>query len=187
MDRRAVTKADVQSLLQSAGFTRSNPYYIVPQGRVTALCNVRDEQRLELLKEVAGTRLYEEHRTESLRIMQETITKRAQIDELLAGIRTRLEELVGERDALERHIALDRQKRTCQAMLFERERTEIGDALHELEESNAPAEMAVEEGDSEARLVRVQKEIQEANRELAALQVMLTFIPLVERTRAASG
>lgn len=28
------SKADVMSMLESAGFSRSNPYYIVPQGRV---------------------------------------------------------------------------------------------------------------------------------------------------------
>lgn len=62
------------NLLQSAGFSKSNPYYIVPQGRITALTNARDQERLQLLKEVAGTRVYEEHREESLKIMQETGT-----------------------------------------------------------------------------------------------------------------
>jgi structural maintenance of chromosome 3 (chondroitin sulfate proteoglycan 6) len=60
------------SLLESAGFSRANPYYIVPQGRITSLCNAKDPERLALLKEVAGTRVYEQRRTESLNIMQET-------------------------------------------------------------------------------------------------------------------
>ena len=29
-------KSDVMNLLESAGFSRSNPYYIVKQGKVTA-------------------------------------------------------------------------------------------------------------------------------------------------------
>ena len=29
-----VTKTDVMNLLESAGFSRSNPYYIVKQGKV---------------------------------------------------------------------------------------------------------------------------------------------------------
>ncbi len=60
------------SLLESAGFSRSNPYYIVPQGRVTSICNAKDQDRLQLLKEVAGTRVYEQRRQESLKIMNET-------------------------------------------------------------------------------------------------------------------
>jgi chromosome segregation ATPase len=42
----------VSSLLESAGFSRSNPYYIVQQGKVNHLTLMRDEQRLDLLKEV---------------------------------------------------------------------------------------------------------------------------------------
>jgi len=34
MDRKSTSKGEVMSMLESAGFSRSNPYYIVPQGRV---------------------------------------------------------------------------------------------------------------------------------------------------------
>jgi structural maintenance of chromosome 3 (chondroitin sulfate proteoglycan 6) len=36
LDKKSVSKADVMNLLESAGFSRANPYYIVPQGRVSA-------------------------------------------------------------------------------------------------------------------------------------------------------
>lgn len=35
LDRKSASKADVMNLLESAGFSKSNPYYIVPQGRVS--------------------------------------------------------------------------------------------------------------------------------------------------------
>lgn len=35
LDRKSVTKAEVMNFLESAGFSKSNPYYIVPQGRVS--------------------------------------------------------------------------------------------------------------------------------------------------------
>jgi RecF/RecN/SMC N terminal domain len=34
LDKKSSSKADVMNLLESAGFSKSNPYYIVPQGRV---------------------------------------------------------------------------------------------------------------------------------------------------------
>lgn len=34
IDRKSSSKAEVMNLLESAGFSRANPYYIVPQGRV---------------------------------------------------------------------------------------------------------------------------------------------------------
>jgi structural maintenance of chromosome 3 (chondroitin sulfate proteoglycan 6) len=37
LDKKSASKADVMSLLESAGFSKSNPYYIVPQGRVRRL------------------------------------------------------------------------------------------------------------------------------------------------------
>ena len=40
---------------------------------------MKDQDRLNLLKEVAGTTVYEERRLESLRIMQETSNKQEQI------------------------------------------------------------------------------------------------------------
>lgn len=40
--------------------------------QITHLTNVSDRERLNLLKEVAGTKVYEQKRTESTRIMEET-------------------------------------------------------------------------------------------------------------------
>jgi structural maintenance of chromosome 3 (chondroitin sulfate proteoglycan 6) len=40
---------------------------------------MKDQDRLNLLKEVAGTTVYEERRSESLKIMQETANKQEQI------------------------------------------------------------------------------------------------------------
>lgn len=64
--------SDILSLLESAGFSRSNPYYIVMQGQVAQITKMSPAERLELLKEVAGTRVYDERRAESLKIMKET-------------------------------------------------------------------------------------------------------------------
>jgi structural maintenance of chromosome 3 (chondroitin sulfate proteoglycan 6) len=36
LDKKSVTKAEVNNLLESAGFSKANPYYIVPQGRVSS-------------------------------------------------------------------------------------------------------------------------------------------------------
>jgi structural maintenance of chromosome 3 (chondroitin sulfate proteoglycan 6) len=38
LDRKSVTKQDVLNMLEAAGFSRANPYYIVPQGRVSSKC-----------------------------------------------------------------------------------------------------------------------------------------------------
>lgn len=57
LNRKRVTKQEVSSLLESAGFSKSNPYYIVQQGKVSTLTLMKDDERLDLLKEVAGTKV----------------------------------------------------------------------------------------------------------------------------------
>ena len=57
LNGKRVTKQEVSSLLESAGFSKSNPYYIVQQGKVSTLTLMKDVERLNLLKEVAGTKV----------------------------------------------------------------------------------------------------------------------------------
>uniref|UniRef100_D8PZC5 Structural maintenance of chromosomes protein n=1 Tax=Schizophyllum commune (strain H4-8 / FGSC 9210) TaxID=578458 RepID=D8PZC5_SCHCM len=121
LDKKSASKADVMNLLESAGFSKSNPYYIVPQGRITALTNAKDHERLALLKEVAGTKVYEQRRTESLRIMAETDTKRGKINELLDYIESRLTELEEEKEELRQFQDKDRERRCLEYALHQRE------------------------------------------------------------------
>ncbi|XMA19646.1 hypothetical protein WAI453_012437 [Rhynchosporium graminicola] len=135
LDRKNATKTDVMNLLESAGFSRSNPYYIVPQGRVTALTNMKDPERLNLLKEVAGTQVYEARRTESLKIMTETNNKRAKIDELLDYIKERLAELEEEKEELRGYQEKDKDRRCLEYAFYHREQTALAQALEEIEEA----------------------------------------------------
>ncbi|KAI1337754.1 condensin complex component SMC3 [Xylariaceae sp. FL0016] len=135
LDKKVVTKTDVANLLEAAGFSRSNPYYIVPQGRVTALTNMKESDRLNLLKEVAGTQVYESRRTESLKIMTETNNKREKIDELLDYIKERLAELEEEKEELRGFQDKDRERRCLEYAYHHKDQVAVQDALDELEES----------------------------------------------------
>jgi structural maintenance of chromosome 3 (chondroitin sulfate proteoglycan 6) len=89
------SNADFQNLLESAGMSRSNPYYIVQQGRINHLMKQKKSERLGLFQEIAGTRTYDDRRAESLKIMKETDGKREQIraiEEVLEGRLVELEE-----------------------------------------------------------------------------------------------
>ncbi|KAJ7109178.1 RecF/RecN/SMC [Mycena epipterygia] len=134
LDKKSASKADVMNLLESAGFSKSNPYYIVPQGRITALTNAKDTERLALLKEVAGTKVYEQRRSESLRIMSETDAKRTKINELLDYIESRLTELEEEKEELKEFQDKDKDRRCLEYALYQRELEEVGEALEEIEE-----------------------------------------------------
>ncbi|KAJ7273514.1 structural maintenance of chromosome protein 3 [Mycena haematopus] len=134
LDKKSASKAEIMGLLESAGFSKSNPYYIVPQGRITALTNAKDTERLALLKEVAGTKVYEQRRSESLRIMAETDAKRTKINELLDYIESRLTELEEEKEELKEFQDKDKDRRCLEYALYQRELEEVGEALEEIEE-----------------------------------------------------
>ncbi|KAL2919885.1 Structural maintenance of chromosomes protein 3 [Polyrhizophydium stewartii] len=134
LDRKSVTKSEVMNLLESAGFSRSNPYYIVPQGRIMSLTNAKDHERLHLLKEVAGTKVYEQRRHESVKIMEETALKQTKIDELLEYIDERLQELEKEKEELQKYQTAERERRGLEYSIYSQEQLETTEALAELEE-----------------------------------------------------
>jgi structural maintenance of chromosome 3 (chondroitin sulfate proteoglycan 6) len=179
LDRKNATKTDVMNLLESAGFSRSNPYYIVPQGRVTALTNMKDAERLTLLKEVAGTQVYEARRTESLKIMTETNNKRAKIDELLDYIKERLSELEEEKEELRGYQEKDKERRCLEYAFYHREQVALANALDEIEE----VRLGGVEGTDENReaFIEGERTINELEVEIKQLQRDMDLLNLERR------
>ncbi|KAJ5129909.1 Chromosome segregation protein SudA [Penicillium bovifimosum] len=174
LDRKNATKNDVMNLLESAGFSRSNPYYIVPQGRVTALTNMKDSERLVLLKEVAGTQVYEARRSESLKIMNETNSKRAKIDELLDYINERLAELEEEKDELRSFQEKDKERRCLEYTIYSLEQQEIGKVLNEIEERR---QNGVEDADNNRdQFVEGEKAMAQIDAEIAECRQQIEFL-----------
>lgn len=176
LDRKNATKTDVMNLLESAGFSRSNPYYIVPQGRVTTLTNMKDAERLNLLKEVAGTQVYESRRTESLKIMAETNNKREKIDELLKYIQDRLSELEEEMEELRGYQEKDKERRCLEYTFYHREQVALGEALEDLDEKRQSGIEGTDESreafvNGERSIAALDTEISTMKRELELLKI----------------
>ena len=174
LDRKNATKSDVMNLLESAGFSRSNPYYIVPQGRVTALTNMKDAERLNLLKEVAGTQVYEARRTESLKIMTETNNKREKIDELLNYIKERLNELEEEKEELRDYQEKDKDRRCLQYSIDHREQVAINEELEKLDDQRQTG--IDDTDDHQDRFIQGEKELAEINAQIGELKQQVQFL-----------
>ena len=121
------------------------------QLQITSLTNAKDHERLALLKEVAGTRVYETRRAESERIIEETgelvyiravsesafiyilaESKQSKIDELLAYIEERLQELEEEKEELREFQQNDKERRCLEYALYQRELLDVSTALEEV-------------------------------------------------------
>ena len=102
-----IERTDVLNLLETAGFSRSNPYYIVKQGKVCLQIDLISKNylnyififqinemamapktRLKLLLEIAGINVYEEKKIESYSILKDAKLKLEKIENLLSVIGT---------------------------------------------------------------------------------------------------
>jgi structural maintenance of chromosome 3 (chondroitin sulfate proteoglycan 6) len=171
LDRKNATKQDVMQLLENAGFSRANPYYIVPQGRITRLTNMKDAERLDVLKSVAGTQQFVAKKEESQKIMNDTNNKMAAIDQTFDQINERLEELEEEQKELREFQDADREKRALEYTLFHREQDEINRALLDLEDKRAGGIDDADENrdryaQGEDELARITQQIQQLNQQI---------------------
>eukprot|EP00842_Homolaphlyctis_polyrhiza_P003525 jgi/Hompol1/4173/HPOL_003548-RA len=176
LDRKSTTKAEVLNLLESAGFSRSNPYYIVPQGRIMTLTNSKDHERLQLLKEVAGTKVYEQRRQESTKIMEETKIKQTKIKELLNFINERLAELEKEKDELQRYQKAERERRCLEYAIHFKEQRDAHDALSTLEtrrqqELDNNSKQFDEFAEFQMTIQQLEEDLERNNQQLKLLQV----------------
>ena len=166
LDKKHITKTEVMNLLESAGFSRSNPYYVVQQGKIMSMANMKDSERLDLLKEIGGTNVYEERRKDSLKILEDTVNKRAQINEVISYIEERLKELDEERDELAKYQQLDKQRRSLEYAIYDQE---LQDARKKLDETENRRQAAAEQSgklyeemrDAQSRLARITKEMED--------------------------
>ncbi|XP_022671008.1 structural maintenance of chromosomes protein 3-like [Varroa destructor] len=133
LNKKMVTRTDVMNLLESAGFSRSNPYYIVKQGKINQMATAPDSQRLKLLREVAGTRVYDERREESKQLIKDTDAKKEKIEDLLKYIEERLATLEEEKEELKEYQKWDKMRRSLEYTIYDHELKDTKKKLEELE------------------------------------------------------
>ncbi|GAX82234.1 hypothetical protein CEUSTIGMA_g9662.t1 [Chlamydomonas eustigma] len=139
LDKKPINKSEVSNLLESAGFSRANPYYIVQQGKIMHMSNMKDTERLALLKEIGGTGVYEERRKESLKVMSDTECRRAQIEETMSVIEEKLKELDEERKELAEYTKLDKQRKCLEYSIADLELNSVRADLAKVSEDQVKA------------------------------------------------
>ena len=175
LERKHVTKTEVVNLLESAGFSRANPYYIVQQGKIRDLAVMTDKNRLELLKEVGGTKIYEERRKESLDLIEDAKAKKKEIQDMLTFFEDKVSELEGDKEELVSYLQLDKQRRVVEFCIFDRDLQTTNASLQSIEAQRedmvSKSNTAHEEG-SRAKVDRkkAEKEIGRVNVRLDELK-----------------
>lgn len=90
----------VQNLFQSVQLNINNPNFLIMQGRITKVLNMKKEEILGMVEEAAGTRMFEDRRDKAFRTMGKKEMKVQEIQELLRDeIEPKLEKLRQEKRA----------------------------------------------------------------------------------------
>lgn len=186
LDGKHATRAEVFNLLESCGFTKSNPYYIVQQGKIAELTLMNDLRRLELIKEISGASVYDEKKTESEKILEDMRLRREKTDEVIDMISGRIKNLEEEQRELVEYQTLERQRRCLEFEITDREWRIAQDRIDalEIERNDASAqlhEVQRNAGELRAQLGNAEAEVQQ---ETSRRQRLLAERDEMERLRA---
>ncbi|KAI0529805.1 hypothetical protein GGR58DRAFT_289671 [Xylaria digitata] len=90
----------VQNLFQSVQLNINNPNFLIMQGKITKVLNMKSVEILAMIEEAAGTRMFEDRRDKALKTMARKEMKLQEITELLREeIEPKLEKLRTEKRA----------------------------------------------------------------------------------------
>jgi len=132
---------------------------------------MKDSERLDLLKEIGGTKVYEERRRESLKIMQENEIRKNQIQEVVEQLDEKLGELDAEREELHKYQQLDKQKRGLEYAVYDKELSDARKKLDEIEQQRAKVSKSA--GQRQDEVEAAAERIQQTQEELQALKAAL--------------
>jgi len=115
----------VQNLFHSVQLNVNNPHFLIMQGRITKVLNMKPLEILGMLEEAAGTRMYENKKESALKTLEKKQTKVDEIDKLLEEeILPTIEKLRKERGEYMKwaagNDALERLRRFCVAYEFQK-------------------------------------------------------------------
>ncbi|KZV38721.1 structural maintenance of chromosomes protein 2-1-like [Dorcoceras hygrometricum] len=108
----------IQNLFHSVQLNVNNPHFLIMQGRITKVLNMKPPEILSMLEEAAGTRMYETKKEAALKTLEKKQSKVDDIDKLLdQEILPAMEKLRKERMQYMQwangNAELDRLKRFC--------------------------------------------------------------------------
>jgi structural maintenance of chromosome 2 len=129
----------IQNLFHSVQLNVNNPHFLIMQGRITKVVNMKPNELLALIEEAAGTRMFENKKLAALKTIQNKQCKVEEINKLLAEeINPQLEKLRHEKSAFtawsNKKTQIERLARYIAAYLyFEAERSvNSGDEIIQL-------------------------------------------------------
>jgi len=118
INQKKLLKSDVYNLLESAGFCKQNPYYIIQQGKINTIINMNEFELFEQFSEVTGTKIYEEKKIESMKLLEESRENRSKILKQSEEINEYILRLESQCEDLSTFEKLETKKKACEFFIF---------------------------------------------------------------------
>lgn len=76
----------VQDMFCSVQLNVNNPHFLIMQGRITKVLNMKPPEILSMIEEAAGTKMYETKKAQSLKTIEKKDSKLREIDEVCISL-----------------------------------------------------------------------------------------------------
>lgn len=162
---RTVRSKQVHNLFHSVQLDVNNPHFLIMQGRIVKMMNMKPLEVLGLIEEAGGTRMFERKKEASLKIIEKKQRKVDEINKIIANeISPTLEKLQKDRAAYKEYtdnqMKLDRVKRQSTAYSYWRmKQVESGDSEEFRRLKSDEERLAQEESEASEEIERIGEEI----------------------------
>ncbi len=187
---RRVSRAEVIAMLRQANI-HPDGHNIILQGDITRIIEMNPVERRKIIDEIAGIAEYDEKKRKAMRELEKVQENVARASDVFAEVKELTERLRREKEAAVRYRELREQVRRGRALVLASRRAEAVQRLEELEELRRECTGRLERLGRHGEILRgkrhaKQREMEEINREIAALEEGEHYPLLreVERARA---
>ncbi|KAK0164694.1 hypothetical protein PV328_003287 [Microctonus aethiopoides] len=114
-----VTNKRVQDMFCSVQLNVNNPHFLIMQGRITKVLNMKPLEILSMIEEAAGTRMYEEKKEAAMKTIEKKNNRLREINEILTEeIGPKLVKLKEERAQFVEYQRIERELEHCRKIVL---------------------------------------------------------------------
>lgn len=162
-----VQQTQITNFFHSVCLNVNNPHFLIMQGRITKVINMKPQETLSMIEEAAGTRMYENKKAGALKTLEKKQNKVDEINRLLAEeITPTLEKLQKERANymlwMSNNNEMERLERFCTAFEYVQVNNRLANKNSQLEEmEDSLKQIADSVTDLDKREKQIHKETKE--------------------------
>ena len=183
LNGKASGRKELSGLLEAAGFSNANPFYIVKQGQISSLATCSDKKRLEIVQNLAGIKVYNDKRKESEEELSKADNLLSRTQATLDQLSEQLEQLEVEKEDLLNFKKLDAKRRTLEFLILEKD---LKDSMAKATAADQEYRHLVEEfREANGKIKNAETELEAKRQELARMKI--TYSVLTKEVQEHKG